>query len=345
MTLKIAGVTTLTCPPSSRYNHPMPSALEEYKIVEQGIGLISLQQATLRFQGTDSKEFLQGSLSNDIKQLKKGHGLRACHLTAKGKLIATLRLFEQEDGIWAFTSKMEAEHFKNAIKTLIFFSQTELADLSDQFAWIMGIGKQALPFAEQTLGLKTDLADLGHDRIHLSGIEMEAIHDLSWNYPAFLMMFPQEKKTDLFQILAKTQKPYPVAPIGEKTLEILRIESTIPSYGIDMDENTLPPEANLESYISYTKGCFIGQEVISRIKHYGHVNKLLVRLKLETKNPIEPVALVFVDEKEVGKVTSCAYSPKFDTPVALATVRREVAEVGKKVWVKTGEGNITAIVV
>jgi folate-binding protein YgfZ len=118
--------------------------------------------------------------------------------------------------------------------------------------------------------------------------------------------------------------------LSVESLEILRIESAVPKWGVDMDENTIPNEVGLEKRaISYDKGCYIGQETIARIKTYGHVNRQLVQLSVNgDRLPIG--GRILAGEKEVGNVTSAAHSVRLGKPVALGYVRREFAKTGTK---------------
>src|SRR4029434_4002630 len=107
-----------------------------YETVQNGAGFIELPHSVLKFQGSDVLDFLQGTLTNDVKTLKPEQGLAACHLDVKGRLLATLKLFQGKEGIWAFTSAEETERFRQGTKNTLFLSQSELEDLSTEFVWI-----------------------------------------------------------------------------------------------------------------------------------------------------------------------------------------------------------------
>jgi folate-binding protein YgfZ len=128
----------------------------------------------------------------------------------------------------------------------------------------------------------------------------------------------------------------------------LRIEAGIPRFGVDMDENNLPPEAGLDSRaISYTKGCYIGQEVIARIRTYGQVAKALRGLRLPDglKNLPTKGDKLFLGEKEVGYITSAIASPTFNTNIALGYVRREANRIGTELILRTKDGDTAAKIV
>jgi folate-binding protein YgfZ len=129
--------------------------------------------------------------------------------------------------------------------------------------------------------------------------------------------------------------------IGDEAYESLRIEAGTPRFGHDVDESVLLPEIPFESLLSHTKGCYPGQEVVVRIRDRGHVNRMLRGLVLEG-NPVPAVgAEVVADDATIGKVTSAAWSFGLSRPIALAFVRRQHAEPGTRVSVRSS-GNVTA---
>ncbi len=145
----------------------------------------------------------------------------------------------------------------------------------------------------------------------------------------FHLYTPLEKLERLWAELLSTGAEWCIRPVGQAALEICRIEAGKPCYGVDMSEDTLPNEAGIqEQVISYTKGCFPGQEVIARIKTYGHVNKQLSGLILEGETLPKQGAEIFHDKKSVGWVTSTTKSPLLGKIVAMGYLRREVLEAG-----------------
>jgi folate-binding protein YgfZ len=129
-------------------------------------------------------------------------------------------------------------------------------------------------------------------------------------------------------------------PVTPEVFETLRIEAGIPRHGQDMDESNVVLETNLDDAISYTKGCYLGQEIIIRIKHRGHVAKKLTGLTFA--KPVESGTTITSEEgKEVGRVTSATYSPKLETPIALGYVRYEYLAAGTAVKVGDITGTVT----
>jgi folate-binding protein YgfZ len=127
--------------------------------------------------------------------------------------------------------------------------------------------------------------------------------------------------------------------VGHDTLEVLRIEAGIPAFGRDMDETNVVTETNLDDSISFTKGCYVGQEIIIRIKHRGHVAKKLAGLLFAKKEQVEPGAgISSTDGKEIGRVTSVAFSPRLNASVGLGYVRYEYLVAGTAMMVRIDGG-------
>jgi folate-binding protein YgfZ len=155
----------------------------------------------------------------------------------------------------------------------------------------------------------------------------------------FDMLLDSSGKVELQQALEAAG----ALPIGEDTFEVLRIEAGIARFGQDMDETNVVPETNLDDAISYTKGCYVGQEIIVRIKHRGHVAKKLTTLRFQTDRQIEPGAVIWsTDNQEIGRVTSAVISPKFGS-IGLGYVRYEHLVEGTRVMVGDGIDAIVGI--
>lgn len=322
----------------------MFTILDHDKIIEKGVGFIQLPDAVLKFQGNDCKKFLQGASSNDIKTLQNQKGIATCFLSPKGRLIAAVKLFDSEEGVWGITTRIEADQLIESLKTQLLFSETELVDLSDQYSWVSAIGKETNSFISEVFKLPSVLEPLSSFTVEYFQTNIKVIQDSGWNYPAFLLLIPKEKIETILSMIEQERKTYPIQKINSETLNLIRIESGIPLFGIDIDDKTIPLEANLDNYISYTKGCYTGQETISRIKHYGHVNKILTRIEIDTDRSIPPLSPIYLEEKEIGKVTSSTYSPKLKKQIALGTIKYDAAQKETEVLVQLSDQKVKGIV-
>jgi folate-binding protein YgfZ len=134
-------------------------------------------------------------------------------------------------------------------------------------------------------------------------------------------------------------------PVGQKALEVLRIEAGIPRYGIDMDESNVVTETALDDAVSYTKGCYVGQEIIARIKYRGHVAKKLSGLICDQgSSPQSGNTILSTDGKEIGRVTSTTHSPQLGQTIALGYLKFDYLTAGTAVKILSGNDSCSAFV-
>ena len=139
-------------------------------------------------------------------------------------------------------------------------------------------------------------------------------------------------------------------PIGWNALESLRIETGVPRYGAELTDSVIPLEAELEHAIDFEKGCYIGQEIVARMKYRGHPNRLLRGIEIEANLTSQDChrhlqgARVFKEEKEVGWITSATFAPTLEKSIALGYVRMQVTEAGSRVRIETLEGSVDGTV-
>jgi len=143
-------------------------------------------------------------------------------------------------------------------------------------------------------------------------------------------------------VLWKDLREAGALPVGAAAAEVLRVEAGIPVYGVDVDEGVILPETRLDAFWSYTKGCYIGQETVARVKYRGHINRGLSGLFLEGDRVPSHGDVIIAEEKEVGRVTSAVLSLALGTPVALGYVRREHFEPGSALSVRIGDTLVSA---
>jgi len=305
------------------------SLIEEYHRLQNGVGFCFVSDATLCFEGADVKKFLQGAVSNDLKQLSPNQGLSAFFLTTKGRWVAQLDLLEKDNKVLAKTSLAEAKNLQENIQNLILFSDTKLMEWSADTQWTLVIGEKAEEFIKETFGASLSSENLSHQTLSFQNQEIDLLRDHSWIFPAFFILSSKRDLPTLEKLLSLKAKLF-----GNELLNTLKMESGIPSFGIEVDEKTIPLEAGFDSSFSYSKGCYLGQETISRIKHYGHVNKLLRKIAWEG-DAVPLHSPVFFEGKEAGKILNQSFSPHYETRLALSVLSKEAFAPDTKLEIKT----------
>ena len=262
--------------------------------------------------GTDARSFLHNLSTNDIKSLKPGTGCEAFFATAQAKAVSYARIFCGNAGgsesFWLDVEPGQAEKLVKHLDRFIISEQVELADVSAEFAQMHVAG----PNAENALraaGLLGQNETRRCDRLILPG----------WD-----VMCKQNDSESVRELLDRAG----AMPAAEEEFNVLRIEAGMPIYGIDIDENRFVVEVGrTRQAISYTKGCYLGQEPIVMARDRGHVNRMLLGLKFRSHEPMPAGTKLTRDDKEVGEISSSVISPRFGG-IALAYIRRGNQEPG-----------------
>lgn len=275
--------------------------------------------------GPRAAELIGGLVTNDVQALTPGHGQYAAALTPKGKIVADVRIFARDGSLLIDVPPRAREGWQTTIKKYI---NPRLAPYQDVSATLrqMGVyGIASRSVVAKTLGVAPDVLAMLSMYSHTqttgdASIVIARVPDLALE--GYELFVPAEVFDSVWQRLMRSG----ATPAGLAAWEIARIEAGRPEWGIDMDATTIPQEANFDELgaISYTKGCYVGQEVVARVHFRGHVNKHLRGLLCgETEPPPTGATLLNDAGKPVGDVRSTAISPRLGA-IALAIVRREV---------------------
>ncbi|MEO2053908.1 MAG: aminomethyltransferase family protein [Nitrospira sp.] len=315
----------------------------EYRAVRNRVGLTDLSsQGHFLVTGSDRDSFMQNLISNDMLLLSKERGIYTTLLTAKGKVLSEFHLYPVSDGLFMEVESSNSEKTKENLLRFKLRSQVKIEALS--WGRLMVSGPRARPLLETFFGET------------LPFMEERSFFERAWEGHSLLcikrsvtgeedyhLYLPEEGCALLWKKLLVVGQDLDALPIGQTALEILRIEAGLPRYGDEIDEDILPIEAGLqEDAISYTKGCYPGQEVVARIKTYGHVNKNLYGLVLEGSELPERKGQIFIGDKKVGWITSVTRSPLMGKIIALCYLRQKFAVPGTDLEVEVGSARTAA---
>jgi folate-binding protein YgfZ len=284
-------------------------ALDADRALTTAVALVDRsERGKLALTGADAKEFLNGQISNDVEALEPGAGLYAALLTNKGKMLGDLRVIDLGDELWLDTERGALQALFDMIRRAAIGWRVELHKRTLQQALLSLVGPRAL----EVVGGAGDWAGVEHAnrRARLGVVDVALIAtDLGVD-----VVCAAEDAGRVRDALAVPEAP-------EAAAEVLRVESGRPRYGIDLDETVIPQEAGLnERAVSFTKGCYVGQETVARLHYKGKPNRHLRGLRLSTA--VETGTPLLLGERDVGRVGSSVVSPRHG-PIALAIVRRE----------------------
>ena len=293
----------------------------------------------LVMSGEKAKESLGGLVTNDVVALTAGQGQRAVALTPKGRVIAMLRVFDRGTELLVDCEPGSADGLLAMIRKFVNPRTAKYTVISESTSCLAVHGAQAAkllaPLADVEQATLDALPVLGLWRSEDGSLEIIRSDELS------VAGFEVVASPERVAVLRSALETQGVHECEASRVESLRIERGLPRFGVEMDAETIPQEANLDilGAISFTKGCYTGQEVVARIHFRGHVNKHLRWLRSEILLPLGAV-VVDSEGKEVGDVRSSTMSAERG-PLAIAMVRREVVP-GSAVRVRTDSGECTA---
>jgi folate-binding protein YgfZ len=285
-------------------------------------------RSQLAVAGQDRASFLQGLLTNDIQALVPGTGCYAAWLTPQGRMLTDMHVLQSETMILLDVPAGLAAPTLERLDQFLFSEDVQLASLADTITGVWVHGPAAHAALQRTVG-GLDGADgweqYRHGRFTFDGTSVSVVRIDQLGVPGYCVYLERARAADL---QAALQSAGPTAA-SNGALTAVRIEAGYPLFGSDMTDSTIPLEAGIEQRaISFTKGCYVGQEVIIRVLHRGggRVAKKLVALRIDGPVP-EPGATLVAGDREVGQVTSAADSPRVGS-IALGYVHRDFVAAG-----------------
>jgi folate-binding protein YgfZ len=301
----------------------------QYRQLREECGLLDRSgRGKLAIVGPDAAEYLQGQLTNDVEALEPGDGQYAALLDRKGHMQADMRVLRpNSEEVWLDTEPGALAASRRHLQMYSIGREVEVVDVSEERAILSLIGPRSVEVAGGAA-----LPENACETTTVSGVECLAVGTSG----GIDLIAAAADSARLLEALLGAG----AVEVTAEAAEILRIEAGTPRYGAEMGAETMPAEAGIvEQVVSFTKGCYIGQETVARLHYKGRPNRHLRGLKLSA--PAEPGAALRLGEKEVGKLGGGAVSPAFG-PIALAILRRE-AVPGAELAV--GEDGVTAQVV
>jgi folate-binding protein YgfZ len=300
--------------------------LAEYRAARESVALIDKNyRAYLRFSGPDRVRFLNAVLTNDIKDLAANHGVVSLFLNPQGRIQAEIETYATGDSLWCVTFAMTREALVPALDKYIIMDDVTLTDETEIFGTVALEGPRAAELVKKLTSVElTELDELGFREARVDGISVGVTKRSPDGIAGAEFLGARADLQKLWQMLYEEVMNAGGGPMGYEALDALRLEQGIPWFGYDFGEKQIPHEAGLQdSHISYTKGCYTGQEIVERVRSRGQVNRVRVLLKFSGAEVPATRTSLLVDGKEVGFVTRAAYSPQLQAPIGMAYVRRE----------------------
>jgi len=309
----------------------------QYNAAHNSAALIERSsQGTVALTGADRASFLHGLLTNDIASLPKGRGVYAAYLTPQGRMISDMRAIETGSRLLLSVDRDVAAPLAERFDQLVFSEDVQAKDASEMA--ILGVhGPSAARMIQHATGVS--VADLESQYDNITVESLTIVRDDALGVPGYDVYAPG---TDREAIRAKLIEAGAVE-VTDDIAEALRIEAGRPRFGVDMTTDTIPLEAGIEDRaISFTKGCYVGQEVIIRVMHRGHgrVARRLMSIVIAGGDVPARGDKILLGDRAIGEITSATASPKMGSPLALGYVQREHAVAGTEVTVGGSQARI-----
>jgi folate-binding protein YgfZ len=315
----------------------------EYEAIRSGVAVLDLSAGgKLELSGKNTVQFLNGLVSNDVKTLEAGDGVLAAFPTLQGKLSALCRIYNLATHLLIELDAINREKIFKNLSRFVPAGEFFVNDVSEHFALISLQGPQTVEMVEaltdepiaETPQYKIRERQVAHTNAYI------ATHSRCGE-TGFDLFVPAEYSQKVREAILATGKDFGAREVGQAAFEIARIEAGVPREGVDAGENYIILESELESAVSYTKGCYLGQEIIARIHWRGQPAKRLRGLLIDAAELPPPGTEVFSsDGKRVGEITSGTRSIALDRFIALGYVHRYYLDPGTEFTLKRGEAEL-----
>jgi folate-binding protein YgfZ len=300
-----------------------------------GCGIYRPERTLLSLTGRDRTRWLNGMVSNNIRDLAAGNGVYAFVLTPQGHIQADVYAFNRGESLLVETDRAQSETLLRIFRKYIIMDKVEIEDLNEKIT-VVGITGPKCGEALASLGLSTDLGTLQLADVNWNGgIVVTLMRGDNPSFPNYELWVPREYADSIWNALLQAG----AVEVHEQTLEIFRILCGIPKVGKDTREKTLPQETGQERALNFNKGCYIGQEIVERIRARGAVHRAFVGFEVEGNVPAAGTKIQS-EGKEVGEITSVAAEPLKGKRVALGYLRREFLANDKAL--NAGEAEVKA---
>ena len=296
----------------------------EFQALLSDCGLYDLSgRAKITVTGSDRVRWLNGMATNNVRDLAPGHGVYAFLLNAQGRIQADLYVFQRGESLLVDTERQQREKVLQLFDHYIIADDVEIADSSEKLTALGLTGPESRHVLERACIAAPDLTHLRFADVAWKGKTVTLLHAGEEARESWQLWIAPEYACQLWDALVKAG----ARPTGATALNLFRISRGIPQFGVDIGDRDLPQETGQKRALNFTKGCYLGQEIVERIRSRGSVHRKFTAFAVEGTLP-EPGAKIMADEKEVGEITSSAILPLpgGDRPVALGYLRREAAE-------------------
>jgi folate-binding protein YgfZ len=312
--------------------------LIEHAAARDNIALIDTNfRAFFALAGPDRMRYLNAVTSGNIRDLPPGQSALGLLLNAQGHMLGELVTLALEDRLLVLSHAFVRQRTFEILDKFIIMDDATLADETEKTGTLVIEGPKAPELLRELTRVEYAQLPTGAHvvtALDSSGVAIpcRVLRRSLFGFPGVELLLPRDSLRAAWKSLGEAVRARGGAPIGYRTLNMLRLEAGIPWFGTDFDEHHIPQEAAVEStHVSFTKGCYTGQEIVERVRSRGHVNWRLTGMLFDSAEPPKSEAAVLAEDgSEAGHVTSAAFSPAAGKAIGMAYLRREYRQPGTK---------------
>ena len=323
------------------------SLADEYQSLTQRVGIVDRSPVgRLSVSGEDALDLLNRLSTNELMTLEVGQSVPTVLTSNKGRILDLLLVLRLQDRLLVLTSPESRQKVADWIDFYTFAEDVNVQDVTEDTAMLSLAGPNAAGLLDELTGQSvSSLARYEHLPFSIGGVDASVIRTDFARLPGYDIVVSVAEGSRLWKELLARGEEAGAKPVGTQALEVTRVEQGVPAYGKETSEEYNPLEANLLEFISFTKGCYVGQEVVTRLNTYKKVQKHLVGLRWDSGGVPEEGAKLLVDGTQVGVVTSAVQSPGLGKAIGLGYVRKAHATPGTVVDVDSAAGQTATEVV
>ena len=318
--------------------------VQEHQAVRERVGLIDLSYyGVIKVGGREAAQFLNGLVTNDVKTLAAHTGMRAAFLTGHGKVRGLCRILRCQDDFLIINDPPTHEKIFKYVFPFSYAGDFPVEDVSKQFRTLSLQGPKAVAVLKEiSFEPVPALAENDWVETIIGGHHVMVVRTSHTGESGYDLLIPDSGLKDIWDFILLKGAFHGLAPVGLEAFNALRIEAGIPAYGIDVDESNMMLELGMADAVSFTKGCYTGQEAVAMATYRGHISKKLSGLLVEGDRIPIAGSKISKDGKEIGQVTSAIRSISIGGVIALAYIKYGFFDSGNQVQVQDAEGMITA---
>jgi glycine cleavage system T protein len=320
---------------------------DEYRQVRNQVGLVDLSHCgIIKVSGGEAERFLNGLVTNDVKSLTRGRGMRAAFLTGHGKVKALCRILGLGDSFLILNDSQTHDKVYQYVYPFSYAGDFAVEDVTTHYGVLSVQGpKSLLVMKEVCFEPVTPMDEHQWSEAVIAGHNVKVVKASRTGETGYEILTPIEGIVDVWDFILLKGAFHGLRAFGLEALDLLRFEAGLPVYGIDIDESNMMLETGLSDAVSFTKGCYTGQEAVAMATYRGHVSKKLSGLTMEgNRLPLRGDKVVS-QGRQVGVVSSAMRSETLGRVTAMAYIKYGFIEPGSTVEVQSEEGTLDALIV